>query len=184
MQQRPEATKFAGENGAWGAEQMQAYQDAMAQHQRITSFQDGIRRTVNEPMNIGDVTVRFSSEAEVHEFMALARQITTQGPSPEQIAQLYWLPKLMTLASESAVRKYEQQLGGNRQPAQPGQQAPGSTPPQQGQRPPVVPPAQDPPARTSNDPFGRVPSSRELHKQLDPTGFQQVQSGKKGLFEI
>ena len=168
-----DAAKFAGEGGAWGPQQMQSYQDALAHQQRVGAFHDGIRQVVGQPMTIGDVTVQFTSESEVHEFMALAKQITSSGATPQQLAQLYWMPKLMQLSGDNAARAYERKV----QAAQPAQN------PQNPQQPvaPVVP-VKSPTSRESADPFGRVPSSREMHKQMFPNDFAQVQAGKKTLF--
>lgn len=170
---KPTADKFLQEGQQWSADHTQRYQDALSEHQRVAAFQDSIRRVVNSPLSVGDVTIAFTNEAEVHSFIAATRNILSNGPTAEQLIQLHFLPKLLQLAGDTAVRKYEARI----RQAQPQTSTPVSPSQQQ-----VVTPA-TPQARPTSDPFGRVPSSRELHKALDPQGFEAVKAGRASLFD-
>jgi len=154
------------------AEGLSAYNKAVSGHQRLEAFQAGIRDIVRNPLTVEGVTVGFQTEADIHSFIDLARQVTTD-PTPQQIAILHFLPKLMAMAKESATRQYERTI---QQPRQQGNQAPGD-------RPVVTPkPTEQPANQSTTDPFGRVSSSREMLRQQDPQLFNEVMQGKKKLF--
>ena len=163
----PTATKFM-ERGVT-AESLDAYQKAQTGHQKLMEFQNGIRQVIREPLTVEGVTVQFSTEQEVHAFVDLARQVTS-APTPKQIATLFFLQKLMAMKGETATRAYERQV-----------QQPKPTPTPGDGRPVVTPKPTEQPVSAS-DPFGRVPSSREMLRQSDPAFFKDVMDGKKSLF--
>jgi len=173
-------SKFVPDGGNFDAQSMQSYQDAMRRHAEITRFQDGVRQALNKPLTVDGVSVSFASEGEVNQFISFARQVTT-SPRPEQLVRLFFMDRIVKLAREQGGRQYERSVASQQQ-SQAGQQS-GQSAQQQGQQQVVLPnqSGTTQPQRPTNDPFGRVPSTRELHKQMYPEHFEKVRRGDEKL---
>jgi len=171
----PAAASFF-QDGNVTAEGLDNYNAATQRHNGVVAFQNEIRTLLNSgPIQLGnDLSVAFNSPEQVQQFFEMSQKVLQQ-PTAEQLAKLFFFDQAVKLSGEMGARNYESGM----RTAQRGPTTPQKG--NEGNKPIVTPDQAATPKADNKRGFGRVPSTRDIHSELFPEHFKQVQQGQEKL---
>jgi len=149
---------------------MQAYHESLQKANQLRSFQTDMLGLIGKPHTFGPSSFSFTSPEEVNNFAAFASQVLSSGVTPQQLLQLHMFERMLADAESAGARGYEQSIkgpnGAGGQPTDAKVIAPDIKP---DTPKPVI--------------AGRIPTTEQILKQLDPDYYKKVMAGEVNLFD-